>query len=357
LLSQVLVAYAIEFDDEAERRLPHRTSVSTTPDGPGDAPWLVSMVMWANVLQYVGPEGVTVEELISRARTPKISQSGLLRWGFITVGPDPADHRARIPPAELVVHTTAAGQRARELWQPLSEEMAQRWRDRFGPDLTGLTTALRHLVSRIDLDFPAFMPIISPTHNEKAALPRSPASRPAGELALPELLTAALLGFALDYEREAKLSLPIAANTLRVLTPDGVRVRDLPVLTGISKEANAMSVGFLERRECIEIVPDPNATRGKVVRLTPRGGVSQDRYGARLQATEKEWDTRFGSTAMAARRTALERLVGDGGDLAGSPLAAGLDLNPEGWRARIPVPTTLPHYPMVLHRGGYPDGS
>jgi hypothetical protein len=27
------------------------------------------------------------------------------------------------------------------------------------------------------------------------------------------------------------------------------------------------------------------------------------------------------------------------------------------WRASVPNPETLPHYPMVLHRGGYPDGS
>jgi hypothetical protein len=24
---------------------------------------------------------------------------------------------------------------------------------------------------------------------------------------------------------------------------------------------------------------------------------------------------------------------------------------------RLPKPKTLPHYPMVTHRGGYPDGS
>jgi hypothetical protein len=41
---------------------------------------------------------------------------------------------------------------------------------------------------------------------------------------------------------------------------------------------------------------------------------------------------------------------------------------PDGWRAQRPYVTqttavvadpagTLPHYPMVLHRGGWPDGS
>jgi hypothetical protein len=29
----------------------------------------------------------------------------------------------------------------------------------------------------------------------------------------------------------------------------------------------------------------------------------------------------------------------------------------DGWRASVCRPGTLPHYPMILHRGGYPDGS
>jgi len=40
-----------------------------------------------------------------------------------------------------------------------------------------------------------------------------------------------------------------------------------------------------------------------------------------------------------------------------SPLLAGLQPYPGGWRASIAAPRTLPHYPLVLHRGGFPDGS
>jgi hypothetical protein len=31
--------------------------------------------------------------------------------------------------------------------------------------------------------------------------------------------------------------------------------------------------------------------------------------------------------------------------------------HPAGWRAAIRPAATLPHYPVVLHRGGYADGS
>ena len=53
LLSQVLVAYTIEFDNEFEARMPHRTS-----RGPaGHGPWLVSMAMWSNFLRYLDADG------------------------------------------------------------------------------------------------------------------------------------------------------------------------------------------------------------------------------------------------------------------------------------------------------------
>lgn len=49
-------------------------------------------------------------------------------------------------------------------------------------------------------------------------------------------------------------------------------------------------------------------------------------------------------------------MVGDG-SVGNSLLFRGLEPHPEGWRALAAKPVTLPHYPMVLHRGGYPDGS
>jgi hypothetical protein len=35
----------------------------------------------------------------------------------------------------------------------------------------------------------------------------------------------------------------------------------------------------------------------------------------------------------------------------------GLEPYPDGWRAKVRRLEVLPYYPMVLHRGGYPDGS
>ena len=55
-------------------------------------------------------------------------------------------------------------------------------------------------------------------------------------------------------------------------------------------------------------------------------------------------------------RAAIEPLVGDL-DLAASPLAAAIAPPSSGWRAKARAPETLPHHPVVSHRGGYPDGS
>jgi hypothetical protein len=75
-----------------------------------------------------------------------------------------------------------------------------------------------------------------------------------------------------------------------------------------------------------------------------------------LDETEDSWRATYGAAVIDRLRAGLEVLVDDG-VLASSPLAAGLEPYPDNWRAAVKQPDTLPHYPMVLHRGAYPDGS
>lgn len=118
-----------------------------------------------------------------------------------------------------------------------------------------------------------------------------------------------------------------------------------------------MGVGFLVRHGCALWEPVPGAARGKVVSLTPKGEAARAKYRRILDATEQAWEERFGRSEMASLRGALGRLVGEAPTADRSPLFEGLVPYPDGWRARVRRPVTLPHYPMVLHRGGYPDGS
>jgi hypothetical protein len=118
LLSHVLVAFTIEFDNEAEHRMTHRTT-----NGPGvtsglNAPWLVSQVMWANVLQFVGADGVRLSELEARARTTRHSLSGLQRWGYVAVAADPADVRPVASTRDPMILPTAAGRLPRMFGGP-----------------------------------------------------------------------------------------------------------------------------------------------------------------------------------------------------------------------------------------------
>jgi hypothetical protein len=55
---------------------------------------------------------------------------------------------------------------------------------------------------------------------------------------------------------------------------------------------------------------------------------------------------------MDALRTSLDPLV----EGSPGPLLEGLRPYPDGWRAKSPI-ETLPQFPMVLHRGGFPDGA
>jgi hypothetical protein len=57
LLSQALVAFTIELDNEFEHLMPHRTTSHGAPGTVQGAPWLVSMVMWCNCMRLLRPEG------------------------------------------------------------------------------------------------------------------------------------------------------------------------------------------------------------------------------------------------------------------------------------------------------------
>jgi DNA-binding MarR family transcriptional regulator len=350
-LSQALVAFTIEFDNEAEHRLAHRTTERGST-GVLHAPWLVSMAMWWNCMRFVGDEGVRVGELERFARTPT-NLNGMIRWRYVVVAPDPADRRPKPPRKDWVIHATLGGRRAQEIWRPLTGEIEQRWRARFGEDAVDeLARRLHAVVSQFGVELPDCLPILhyglfsskpdqvpetSAPHEDTAGLP------------LPVLLARAVLAFAIEYERRAKLSLAIAANVVRVLGEQGVRLRDLPMLAGISKEAVSMAMGYLEKKRLAVVEPDPAGSRSKIAQLTPLGSAARKVYFELTAAIEEGWRVRFGDGAVSALRASLESLT--------DRPNPGLEPYADGWRASRARPETLPHYPMVLHRGGFPDGS
>ncbi len=122
------------------------------------------------------------------------------------------------------------------------------------------------------------------------------------ELDLPALLSRVLLSFALEFEDRPGRSLAIAANVLRVLDEQSVRMRDLPPLAGVSKEAIAMALGILDKRGLVAIARDPAGGRGQVVALTTHGSEARDAYLGRVDAIEQGWRARFGEHTIAGVR-------------------------------------------------------
>jgi DNA-binding MarR family transcriptional regulator len=346
-LSAALTAFTIEADNEAERLIDHHT---TDDGGPRRSVWLTSLAMWFNCVRELRDGELTVAELERRARM-STNLDGMRRWGYITIDGTGRVRRGASRPKPKpgsVLALTERGRAAARLWAPLPNQIEQRWSDRFGTSTIGeLRAALEPIAHQSPDALPDFLPIgsvygVGVTDPE----PRDDDEQPT-VLPLISLLARVLLVLALDYERGAKLALALQLNGLRVLDGDGVPVRDLPARSGVAKAAMAMVVGRLQRTGCVVIEPIPGATRGKQVRLTERGERARAAGAARLKRVQE----RDGAPRLAA---ALTPIVGDG-TRAGSPLYAGL--RGDGWRTSTSQPDLLPWFPMVLHRGGFPDGS
>ena len=113
-----------------------------------------------------------------------------------------------------------------------------------------------------------------------------------------------------------------------------------------------MAMGILKKAGLVEV----DSGAGKEVRLTPRGLAAQRDALQLLAQVENRWVDHFGEPTIQRLRGALERLVHKQHD--GFPLLLqGLKPYPGTWRASLPEVQTLPCFPMVLHRGGHPDGS
>jgi hypothetical protein len=378
LLSQALVAFIIEFDNEFEHRVPHRTTNHGATPGSLHAPWLVSMVMWSKFLRFVREEGTSFEELLQLTQSdPESLQLWLTRlsrwWGYVTIESTGSSKRLN---AGAILRPRPGGRKAIEVWGHLTALIEDRWRERFGAsEIDFLAECLRAVAVQLDPSLPASLPILgygllthAPQKNpgNRKPVPPGPIVSAANlalpeldlphlalpDLALPDLLSKVLLAFAIEYEREATISLAISANVLRLFHDEEVAVRDLPRLSGVSKEAIATSLSFLARHSYATV---KSVDRTKLATLTPTGVQARQLYDNLVQTIEKVWQANYGKENIQALRRSLERLAG--GPTQPSPLFQGLKPYPDGWRAAVPKPETLPHYPMILHRGGFPDGS
>lgn len=354
LLSHALLAFTIELDNEFELRFAET----------GQRARVVSVVMWSNFLRFVG-DGTTVHELVQRAGLPRprmlSTVGGMERWGYVGVGDGTGTKRdgygsARGLRGDLAVRPTTAGRAAAAIWPGLFGEIEGRWRDRFGAEAVDeLRDSLEVIVERVEVELPEYVPIVDGRDGMAAGLlPLEERLAPPRDASPAALLTRVLLAYTIDFEPGSELTLALGENVVRVIE-GGSDVRDLPLAAGVPKEAISMALTFLTKNGYMTVT-------GKQVRLTPSGREAQQALAARHRELEEQWVERFGVGEIGRLRAALRRVLDD------PRLAVGLRPHPDGWRAtkRYLAHTeavladprgALPAYPMVLHRGGWPDGS
>ena len=360
LLSQALVAFTIEFDNEFEHQTPHRTANYGSTPGSSSPPWLVSMVMWIRLMRFVPDEGITLREFQSvsvlTSKEMKWWLTRMSKWRYVIV-----DKNAAEDPFRWIIRPTSGGQKALQVWRPLDGIIERRWHDRFGNDaIAELRQSMESLANQFNPELPDYLPILGYEMMSRGPDPdRQPASKlraaSAAKYSVPMLLSKVLLALAIQYESESGLSLAISANVLRVTSEEGTCIRDLPRLSGVSKEAIAMVIKRLEKRGLAIVRPEAKGSRLKALFLTTNGQQARDTYHRLPIDIEKRWEARFGQVVIDLKRS-LKHLVREspGGK---SCLFEGLEPHPDCWRASVRKPEVLPHHPMVLHRGGFPDGS
>jgi DNA-binding MarR family transcriptional regulator len=122
LLSQVLVAFAIDYEREA----------------------FDSMATAANVLRLMGDEGVPLRQLPPGAAVTGTGKSGLERHGKLVVERDPTNPRRKL------ARLTVKARRTRDAYAPLIADIERDWQARYGQELIHtLRAALEPIASEL----------------------------------------------------------------------------------------------------------------------------------------------------------------------------------------------------------------
>jgi hypothetical protein len=366
LLGQALVACTIEVDNAFEARMPHRTTAGggrTSRNGV----WLVSLAMWSQVIRFIDPSGTTIREFVRQTGMSRSdARMWLTRvskwWRYATIKP-PARNDTSDPGAYVVV-PTPDGARAQLIWNALALEMQQRWERRFGPAVVAcVQLGAQRIVGDADRELPAYLPVVGHGLRTKVSSPEGTPQDVRGMSPLVLALARTMTSFALDFQRDVSVPIAVAANLLRVAGSEPVRVRDLPVKTGLAKEAVTASIKMLEARGLARSASD---ARTVTLHLTSTGIAVKRQSEKITDAIERRWRSTAGADVIDAMAAALAEMLDrrDGGK---SVLGAAL-AEEAGWRTKSPYraqlerfahdpATSLPYFPMVTHRGGFPDGS
>jgi DNA-binding MarR family transcriptional regulator len=98
-------------------------------------------------------------------------------------------------------------------------------------------------------------------------------------------------------------------NLFRVIDAGGTRPSELARRAGVTPQAMAEIIRYLEGHGYAERVPDPSDGRARIVTLTPRGHQAAAVAGRVFTGLEATWEQALGESRMAQLRTMLAELA------------------------------------------------
>jgi DNA-binding MarR family transcriptional regulator len=99
-------------------------------------------------------------------------------------------------------------------------------------------------------------------------------------------------------------------GVFRVIDAQGTRPTELARRAGVTPQAMAEFVSYLEERGYLQRVPDPADGRGRIVKLTPRGRKAAEAAFQAFAEIEAGWTSNLGEKRMLQLKSMLAELVG-----------------------------------------------
>lgn len=169
-----------------------------------------------------------------------------------------------------------------------------------------------------------------------------------------------------------RTSLIMWAGVMRYVPLEGVGLDDLVRRCGLTADAVKFAVGGLQRWGYLhqldqgELAPTSASGRGKTARLTEAGLESVHRSAKIDDEIIQGWRLVHGASVDQLDDTLTELISRR--DEHGSVLGRGLAPAPTSWRANAPYKSqtkrlvadpasALPHHPMPVRQGAWPDGA
>ncbi len=143
---------------------------------------------------------------------------------------------------------------------------------------------------------------------------KAPPDTPLRQIPMPGLMEIVIEALFAEFRVELVESgygdvRPTHGCVFRFLREDGMRLTDLAVLGGMTKQSIGEIVDDLAELGYVERIPDPDDRRAKLIRLTAKGEEAQRTGFGLFAKLEQRWAGRYGAERLAQTRELLEEIA------------------------------------------------